>query len=167
MLKRLTLILSIVAISVAAVAQNAGVVGLTHGRALLASEDKRVATTSFEVVKHMRGDKEVLRGHLMFSQRPTADTPVVEIVMENPLRLGIEGNVAKFAGPAALRVITRAGAKVVRGRVVVTVVDNKRPGGTEEVRDLFAIEFTPNEAGKPPFAFRGAVREGDLVVRSK
>jgi hypothetical protein len=92
---------------------------------------------------------------------------LVSIQMPNAQRLtvDIENKRAVFSGPAVAVQRTRTGVERARGVVVVRVGDNRTPRETGGNPDTIAVAFFTNpDSEEPAYAYRGAVRRGDIVV---
>jgi hypothetical protein len=92
---------------------------------------------------------------------------LVSIHMANARRLEVdtENKVATFGGPAFAVERTRQGVQRARGVVVVRVDDNRTPRDTQGDPDTIAVAFFTNpDSEEPAYAYRGAVRRGDIVV---
>ena len=91
----------------------------------------------------------------------------MSIQMANAQRLAvdIENKRAIFSGPAVAVVRTRQGVERARGVVVVRAGDNRTPRDTQGDPDTIAVAFFTNpDSEEPAYAYRGAVRRGDIVV---
>lgn len=151
--------------AVAALAMAQGpVASLAEGSGAARSRDNQIAEFNFRVLQPPTRPAE---GRFRLSTRtPAGRVAVVELVRVE--RFGVDGNKARFAGPAVL--IVRDGPRVqhrVPGVAVVEVVD---VGPRSRERDLIHVVFrTPDQldTDRNTFAYGGAVIRGNIVVRAR
>lgn len=162
-LKHLTLCM-VVGLSLGAVAQGGQILEGTHGRGRAHSADGRRVEFRFECVKAKRDDKIHIAGRLNVAQPPINGKPAIEVIMERPGKLMVDGNKAVFEGPAILVIKKPGDVKRIKGGAVVRVADNKKPDQTGSTRDFLSVHYKAAE-GDLMWGFEGAVADGDIVVR--
>lgn len=140
------------------------VVSIAEGNGAARSRENQLAEFSFRVLQTPNRPAE---GRFRLATKtPEGRTAVVEFLRVE--RFAVEGNKARFVGPAVL--VVRDGPRSVqrvRGVAVVEVVDI---GPRSRERDLIHVVFkTPEQVGTEDstFAYGGAVFRGNIVVRTR
>jgi hypothetical protein len=151
-----------VGLALACLAVAAWLIQGAKGRGVAVNENGLRANFQFDVKKGTNGNRTDIGGPLEFRAADPATKRAVELVMPRARRFAKSGNVAEFGGPARGVFMEGRGRIVREGTLQVRVEDRKLPRGDGEP-DLFGLRFEAARGGFV-FEFRGAVRDGDLVV---
>lgn len=160
-LKKLGL-MAILSFALTAVAQD-HVIEAVHGMGLAVAHGGQEAHFAVRAARLRTEHGEVVRGRFEFRTR--SEHRAIGIECRAVERLGTRGNVAEFGGRAVMSVRTNEGGRRIEGVITGRAVDNRRGDGHGEA-DHLAVRFRSHD-GSVVFEFAGAVRHGDIVVKSR
>ncbi|MER3474779.1 MAG: hypothetical protein C4335_12280 [Armatimonadota bacterium] len=160
--------LGILAVASTAMAQTFTVEG-SAGWGAAVNENDKPGLFRYEVKKVINNDtqRQVLESFFHFAAADRETRTEVKIDLVRLTAYGQQINdtskVAEFKGLAVLSIVTPRGGRRVRGELTVVVKDNRAPNATEGEPDEIALRFVAGDPNKP-FAFKGKVVRGDLVI---
>ncbi len=160
------------------IAQTPTPIASSFGQGVIVNQNQVRAEFDYEVVKFLAAsaNEPTVRGRLEFVAPAPHNSGRIRIETRRLMNLGVNNNVAEFAGPASIVRPSPNGPVRVEGRVIVRVEDrwNPTPNTTPDPnrpKDRFHIRFalpaaTPGGTPNVVFEFGGEVVRGNLVVRA-